>query len=43
MHHSSILNHMPDLTRKTQWDKTIGKEKRVQNVFISSPHVDNHI
>ena len=30
-----------NLTRKTQWDKTMVKEKRVQNIFMSPPHKDN--
>jgi len=32
-----------NLTRKTQWDKTMVKEKRVQNTFISPLHEDKYL
>jgi len=32
-----------NLTRKTQWDKTMVKEKSVQKIFISPPHEENYL
>lgn len=45
IHHSSIcITYLiKNLVKKTQWDKTMAKGKRVHNVFISPPHVDNHL
>jgi len=31
-----------NLTRKIQWDKTMVKGKRVQDVFISPPQPNDH-
>jgi len=36
-----IICLVKNLTRKTQWDKIMVKEKRVQNTFLSPPHKDN--
>ena len=36
-----IICLVKNLTRKTQWDKTMVKGKRVQNTFLSPPHKDN--
>jgi hypothetical protein len=38
-----IICLVKNLTKKTQWDKTMVKGKRVQNTFMSPPHKDNHI
>jgi len=32
-----------NLTRKTRWDKIMVKGKRVQDIFISPPHSNNHL
>jgi hypothetical protein len=39
----SVNYLVKNLTRKTQWDKTLVKEKRVQNTFISPPHEDKYL
>jgi hypothetical protein len=42
--HPFCVNYLvKNLTRKTQWDKTVVKEKRVQNIFTSPPHKYNYI
>ena len=32
-----------NLTSKTQWEKTLVKEKRVRNTFISPPHEEKYL
>lgn len=38
----AITCFIKNLVKKIQWDKTMAKGKKVQNIFISPPHVDNH-
>jgi len=39
----SYICLIKNLTRKTQWDKTMVKGKRLQNTFLSPPHKNNYI